>query len=82
VPGAVGGHVAESVLGKVGFPSAGQREGRGQPADSVGGLGAPAVPAQGDSQAAGFEDVDVRVSAGGVSVGAAAGVPAADPDAR
>jgi aldehyde dehydrogenase (NAD+) len=36
---------------------------------------AAAVAAQGDDEAAGLEDVDVRVAVGGVGVGAAAGVP-------
>jgi hypothetical protein len=40
----------------------------GQLADGVGGLGAAAVSAQGDGQAAGLQDVDVGAAVGGVGV--------------
>ncbi len=72
--------MAECVAGEVGLPLAGQGEVRGQMTDSVGGLGAAAVAAQGDGEAAGFEDVDVGVAVGSVGVGAVAGVPGADTD--
>jgi hypothetical protein len=77
----VAGDVAEGVAGQVGWPAAGQGEPGGQLADGVGGLGTATVAAQGDGQAARFEDVDVGAAAGGVGVGAAAGVPGADADA-
>ena len=80
MPGGVGGDVAEGVPGEAPGPWPAQREARGQLADGVGGLGAAAVAAQGDDEAARFEDVDVGAAVGGVGVGAAAGVPGADPD--
>jgi hypothetical protein len=81
-PGAVGGNVAESVTRKVRVPLAGQGESGGQLADGVGGLGTATVAAEGDDQAAGLEDVDVRPPVGGVGVSAAADMPGADADAR
>src|SRR2546423_13655116 len=78
VPGGVGGAGREEVGGEGGGPLPGQGEAGGQLADGVGGLGAAAVAAQGDDEAARSEDVDVGAAVGGVGVGAAAGVPGAD----
>jgi hypothetical protein len=70
--------VAEGVAGEAGWPLPAQGEAGGQVADGVSGLGTAAVPAQGDDEAARFEDVDVGAAVGGIGVGAAAGVPGAD----